>query len=67
MAQALFMGRCTNLSLSANGRSLLLYLERAGVGENRRTDSPQNKPARSNMFPILLASELRFSTQTAQI
>ena len=42
------IGRCTNLSLSANGRSLLLYLERAGVGANRRTEPPQNQPVRSN-------------------
>jgi len=60
MAQILSMGRCTNLNLSSRGRSLLLYLERAGIDANTRTQPPEKAPVRSTfLLPILFASELQ--------
>jgi hypothetical protein len=57
MAQTLSIGTCTDLNLSPNGGSLLLYLERAGIEANRRILSPLRISLSAAIFPlpILLA------------
>ena len=58
MAQTLPIGICTNLNFSPNGRSLLLYLERAGVVAYIRTLPLENQPVRSNISPSHSAREV---------
>ncbi len=56
---ALSIGRCTNVDLSPNVRSLLLYLERAGIVAYRRTLLPRRELACPLQYLPFAYSSLR--------